>query len=277
MCIRDRYKDLNRQELDTGQYAIESLNNSGPDFVEAFPSIDIEEAIPEQQVIGVTPDGSGAFRWMTINAEVDTDAVGPAGETDGRGTAKFTITDNSSGNSVEIGTIDNSTGEIANLSGNVGVLFADLFPSVSNDESLSFGIFDNLLITAPQVAPASPLDCNTDGVVDGGDISCATKDTIGDTLAASGTLAGDFDLNGAVDFLDFLTLAENFRVDEAGGDYSRGDSDLSGAVDFVDFITLANNFGQSSVAAALNPEPTALVLMGLPLFLLGQTRRRRSQ
>lgn len=269
------YKDLNRQELDTGQYAIESWNNSDSDFVEVFPSIDLEEAIPEQQVVGVTPAGSGGFRWMTINAEVDTDASGPAGETDGKGTAKFTITDNSSGNSVEIGTIDNSTGDLVNLSGNVSVLFADLFASVSNDESLSFGIFDNLIITAAEVTPADPLDCNMDGVVDSGDIACATMDTIGDTLVASNTLAGDFDLNGSVDFLDFLTLAENFRVDEAGGDYSRGDSDLSGAVDFIDFIALANNFGQNSTAAALNPEPTGFALLALPLFLLGQTRRRR--
>ena len=167
------YKDLTQQEIESGQYAVESMNNSTDVFVEAFPTVDIAEKVPLQALVGNTPEGSGGFRWMTVHAMVDTDGIG-AGATDDRGTARFTITDADTGNSVEVGTIDNSSGEgVANMSGNVSVLFADLFSSVSNRDDYSFGIFDNLVISSV-VDASNPLDCNDDGLVDAGDIGCAT-------------------------------------------------------------------------------------------------------
>lgn len=259
------FKNLERQSIESGQYAIPSLNNTADVFVEAFPPINLEEAVPEQFLFGETNAGTGGFRWMTITALVDTDAIGPAGITDDPGFVTFTLTDADTGNSVEIGTIDNSNdGEVVNLSGDVSVVFTDIFTSVSNNESLSFGLFDNLIVTTV-VDTSDPLDCNTDGVVDTGDVACATPETIADTLTAAGVIPGDLNFSGNVDFADFLILSGNFGNPAAGGVYANGDINLSGGVDFPDFLTLSSNFGMSAAAAAV-PEPATGLMFSIALF-----------
>ena len=269
------WKNFERQAADSGQYAIPSLNNTEDVFTEAFPPINLEEAVPEQFLFGETPAGTGGFRWMTITALVDTDAIGPAGITDDPGIATFTLTDANTGNSVEIGTIDNSNdGELVNLSGDVSIVFTDLFTSVSNNESLSFGLFDNLIVTTV-VDTSDPLDCNMDGVVDTGDVDCATAETIADTLDAAGVIPGDLNFSGGVDFSDFLILSGNFGDPAAGSVYANGDINLSGGVDFPDFLTLSSNFGLSAAAAAV-PEPATGLLFGIALVGCGAFRRRRS-
>ncbi len=55
------------------------------------------------------------------------------------------------------------------------------------------------------------------------------------------TRAGDTDLDGDVDFTDFVALAENFGSASAG--WMQGNFDLDGRVDFADFVSLAANFG----------------------------------
>ena len=55
--------------------------------------------------------------------------------------------------------------------------------------------------------------------------------------------AGDANLDGAVDFNDFLSLSAYFRED---GTWSDGDFDLDGRIDFSDFLLLAANFGESN-------------------------------
>lgn len=273
------YKDLERQELDTGQYAVESLNNTGDAFAEAFPILDLEEVIPEQFLVGVTNVGTGGFRWMTLNATVDTEAVGPAGDSDVPGIATFTITDAATGNSVEVGTIDNSNGSTTvDLTANASILFADLFSSVSNAEDLSFGVFDNFVIRSVEGGGTvtDPLDCNGDGTVDAADVACATGETLGDTLSAAGILPGDLNLDGEVAFADFLILSANFGNAEAGGTYANGDIDLDGAIAFADFLVLSANFGQSAGAAAAVPEPNACCLALVGLGIVSQIRRRRS-
>ena len=269
------YKDLERQELETNQYAVESLNNDSDAFTAAFPPIDLESAVPGQFIFGMTPAGSGGFRWMTITASVDTDALGPAGVTDDTGIATFTIMDTETGNAVEIGTIDNSNGTAVNLGGDVAVLFADIFSSVSPTEELSFGIFDNLIISTTSVA--DPLDCNGDGMVTAEDVVCATGDTIAGTLEAIGAFAGDLDLDGEVGFPDFLTLSANFGDDDLAGSYGNGDVDLDGSIGFQDFLALSANFGMSAAGAAAIPEPHGMSL-GLVAFggLVTVARRRRS-
>lgn len=57
------------------------------------------------------------------------------------------------------------------------------------------------------------------------------------------TRAGDADLNGRVDFNDFLRLQNAFGI---GSDFSFGDFNYDDFTTFADFLILQNNFGQSA-------------------------------
>ena len=58
-----------------------------------------------------------------------------------------------------------------------------------------------------------------------------------------GTLPGDADLDGQVDFSDFILLAQYFEqpVGWAGGDF-----DGDGFAGFKDFLIIARNFGETA-------------------------------
>ena len=66
------------------------------------------------------------------------------------------------------------------------------------------------------------------------------------------TKPGDTNLDGSVDFEDFLTLSANFGGD---GDWSQGDFNADGSVTFPDFLILSGNFGPSAAAVQSVPEP----------------------
>ena len=63
------------------------------------------------------------------------------------------------------------------------------------------------------------------------------------TVLVKYTLAGDANLDGRVDFNDFLRLQNSFNTANAG--FAGGDFDYDGKADFNDFLALQNNFGQS--------------------------------
>lgn len=69
-----------------------------------------------------------------------------------------------------------------------------------------------------------------------------TAELDGDLLALPQPIAGDIDLNGVVDFSDFLTFAQNFGQSNANG--ATGDFNEDGAIDFADFLVLSRNFGE---------------------------------
>ncbi len=132
---------------------------------------------------------------------------------------------------------------------------------------------DNFLLTSETVITQSPLDCDSSGSVDLGDIECATSDTISELLETVSILPGDLDLNGEVAFADFLILSANFGQEVDG--YTNGDIDLNGSVEFADFLALSGNFGSSSAAASV-PEPTALASLFCIMLCGMKLRRRRS-
>ena len=101
-------------------------------------------------------------------------------------------------------------------------------------------------------------------------------------------LGGDVNLDGAVNFADLLTLAQNYGATNAV--WEQGDFNHDGKVDFADLLILAQNYGQALTAAQLAqlspssqsdvrrafaavPEPASLAMLAaaLPLF---PTRRR---
>lgn len=124
------------------------------------------------------------------------------------------------------------------------------------------------------------LSCNSDRAVTTDDLDCITMDRLPDLLDAVGLLAGDFDLNGSVNFNDFLTLANNFGNDQLGGVYTNGDADLNDSIEFRDFLTLATNFGTTRGAAtAAVPEPSTarLLLLACLMCLCGGLGRFRRE
>lgn len=77
-------------------------------------------------------------------------------------------------------------------------------------------------------------------------------------LQLAGSLTGDTDLNGAVDFSDFLTMSASFGSE---GSWSHGDFDCNGSVEFPDFLALSAEFGNGTATAASVPEPAAITLL----------------
>ncbi len=116
-------------------------------------------------------------------------------------------------------------------------------------------------------------DCNRDGVVDVLDVNCAShvgsRELAEAILEEMGSLPGDLNGDGTVEFSDFLVLSANFGQ---AGQYTDGDIDWSGTVDFPDFLTLASNFEASRAMASTIPEPSGFVLLAMSGAFIGAGR-----
>ena len=84
------------------------------------------------------------------------------------------------------------------------------------------------------------LDLNNDDRVDSEDVDHLITEILG-------TVAGDTDLNGKVEFADFLRLSAAFG--SAGG-FADGNFDGDEVIQFPDFLILASNFGSDTTAEA---------------------------
>lgn len=93
----------------------------------------------------------------------------------------------------------------------------------------------------------------------------------------AGTFRGDVDLNGVIDFPDFLNLSGNFGIppQPGQGHWAVGDFNCDANVDFPDFLELSGNFGRTSQAVASVPEPASQWMVLGALFALLTIRRRR--
>jgi hypothetical protein len=104
------------------------------------------------------------------------------------------------------------------------------------------------------------------------------------------TLAGDANLDGAVDFADLVRLAQNYETtvpDTTQSWWYSGDFTYDGVVDFNDLVKLAQNYDTAATVAPLAvaadwaaavasvPEPTAALLAVAACGLAGTGRRRR--
>jgi len=82
-------------------------------------------------------------------------------------------------------------------------------------------------------------------------------------------VTGDADLNGKVDFQDYLALESSFGNTVTHG--TGADFDNNGVIDFQDYLALESNFGAGAVVET--PEPMTLSLLGLGALAL--IRRRK--
>jgi hypothetical protein len=87
-------------------------------------------------------------------------------------------------------------------------------------------------------------------------------------------IQGDVNLDGAVDFTDFLVLSDNFQTERPDRTkppktYSQGDLNGNGAVQFSDFTILASNYGTTVASQAASvPEPSLSLAIMLPQLLV---------
>ena len=100
------------------------------------------------------------------------------------------------------------------------------------------------------------------------DIECSTERTIQPLLDQIRVLAGDANLDGQVDFSDFLRLSANFGLD---GNWADGDFDKTGRVQFSDFLLLSQNMGKSAPTVPV-PEPELSLVMLLGAFGIVRSR-----
>ena len=115
------------------------------------------------------------------------------------------------------------------------------------------------------VDTASPLerfDLDEDGFL--------TEEDTSLWLEVTGFTAGDTNLDGMVNFVDFLTLSDGFG---GIGSWSDGDFDGDGMLAFGDFLLLADNFGNTANAANAStistvPEASGSLLAHLALVVL---------
>ncbi|TWT36158.1 hypothetical protein KOR34_10570 [Posidoniimonas corsicana] len=238
------YKDDFQLQSESGQYALGTeagaRDSSNPIIQEAFPSFDIATAVPTQGATGTQPAGAGGFQWMTINIEVDADAIGPAGTTENPGTAHFSMKSAASGKVLDVGTIDYSNTDDGYLypstgidlqAGSLGLLMSDIFSSVTLNPDFAFGLFDNVQVLEGLVAlePDAPVG-----------------------------LPGDYNDNGVVDAADYTVWR-----DALGGAESLPNDDTPGvgADDYDRWRDAYGNSSESLSAAAGAPEPASIALL----------------
>ncbi len=72
-------------------------------------------------------------------------------------------------------------------------------------------------------------------------------------------LPGDANIDGTVDFGDFLSLSANFDMD---GDWSQGDFNCDAVINFDDFLIVSEHFGDSNTTTTVDsvPEPSGFAI-----------------
>ena len=106
---------------------------------------------------------------------------------------------------------------------------------LDNDGVVNSHDIDAILAAIAAENPESKYDLNEDA-----ELTEADADYLIETLL--NTRRGDLDLNGKVEFADFLIFSGNFGG-AAEAIWSNGDIDGSGEMDFADFLILSANFG----------------------------------
>jgi hypothetical protein len=155
-------------------------------------------------------------------------------------------------------------------------------------------VFPSVLVKSAGSAAISGVtaygDVNGDGKIDGYDVSHNTTDFNGDSLVNNAdkvyliqtllkTKAGDFNLDGVVDGLDFLAWQAGFDNNPGTHEtYAAGDGNFDNDTDGLDFLVWQAaypTFTNASYPASYGPVPEPATLALLVLGGLAALRRRR--
>jgi len=151
-----------------------------------------------------------------------------------------------------------------------------MIEGVLNIDPAQSAFFDDFSLDGPGGSSSGSLDFNNDGLVDASDapLLCAAigNADVSQTLLDAGYSNGDFDLNGTVEFADFLTLSANFGSD---GHFGQGNADCTNGIEFADFLVLSSNFGKTGSGVQAVPEPAAGFLMVIAMIFGAAVRTRR--
>lgn len=146
--------------------------------------------------------------------------------------------------------------------------FTETNADLDGDGLLGVGDIDLLTQKFNAGSSDAAFDINLDGLVDQEDRRMWVEEI-------AGTHFGDANLDGEVNFSDFLTFAINFGKH---GGWADGNFDGVRGVEFLDFLTLDHFFGRSgSPTTTAVPEPDTFLLALLGLTYLGLRRHRRSE
>lgn len=135
---------------------------------------------------------------------------------------------------------------------------------VNNSGRIDAKDIDAISLALRASATNPDADMNLDGVVTEDDRSFWLEQY-------ARTMVGDANLDGAVNFADFLELSENFGME---GGWAEGNFTPDPIVGFNDFLLLADNFESGEMAAASVPEASSLVMLGIAIIGGSLARRR---
>ena len=134
------YKNGGEQFAESGQFwaGNSSLgggaHNASDPFYSSFGAIDVGTALPVQaglhaQQSGTTQTGSAGMDWHEVTVTVQGDH------------ASWVI------DGIAIARLYTSVGSTFPLTGNISIGYMDAFSSVSDNDAISFGLVDNLVVT----------------------------------------------------------------------------------------------------------------------------------
>ncbi len=173
-----------------------------------------------------------------------------------------TLNPNSIYYELHLGSTDSSAGRL--LLDNLR-LSSNVPGDVTNDTIVDCDDIDAVSNAVRHGWTDAQFDINGDGTVDLVDRQAWMQLVQVPGADAVGVLEGDFDLNGVVEFADFLVLSGNFGHP---GNWCEGDATGDREVSFADFLALSTNFGQSATDVATVPEPAMAFYIPI-LFLMG--------
>ena len=213
-------------------------------------------------------DSDGTLRWVRQFGSDWLDS-GDAVSADGRG-------------NVYVATSSFDPGEITEASDAFLVkLVDDTFETVNvdfgGDGKIDTEDIDSLVQEIQAGTNGSTFDLSGDGAVDNSDLTLWLRVAADENGFASAYLPGDANLDGSVQFDDFLALSAGFGG--PGRDWSQGNFNADEEIDFADFLTLSSNFGLAVPERGqvqIVPEPSTVFMLPCLLTLLLCGRQRHA-